>query len=196
MSGQKELVNSREAILDAAVQLFSEHGYSGTTMRAIAKAVGLLPGSLYTHIDSKETLLFEVVEDGIEKFLAIERQVEDSSEPADKRLRTAIKAHIALAAMDRERMLIVFHQWRFLSEPNRSRAIEMRRRYAQAYVNIVKDGMAAGVFRDDIDPQITVFSILGALNWTPEWYRPDGPHTAEEVGERMADTLISGLQRK
>ena len=196
MSEQKELVNSREAILDAAVQLFSEHGYSGTTMRAIAKAVGLLPGSLYTHIDSKETLLFEVVEDGIEKFLTIQRQVEDSTDPADKRLRTAIKAHIALAALDRERMLIVFHQWRFLSEPNRSRAIEMRRQYAQAYVNIIKDGMESGVFRRDIDPQIAVFSILGALNWTPEWYRPDGPISAEEVGERMADTLISGLQPK
>ena len=179
--------------MDAAVQLFSEYGYSGTTMRDIAKAVGLLPGSLYTHIDSKETLLFEVVESGIQKFLEIEKLVEASTETADKRLRTAIKAHIAVVAVDRERMLIVFHQWRFLREPNRERAIEMRRRYAQTFVNIVKKGVSEGVFRSNIDPQITVFAILGALNWTPEWYRPDGPISPEEVGERIADGLIAGL---
>jgi AcrR family transcriptional regulator len=191
---RKEVTPAREAIIDAAVHLFSERGYSGTTMRDIAKAVGLLPGSLYTHIDSKETLLFEVVESGIEKFLRIEKLVEASSEPADIRLLSAIKAHIEVAAENPERMLIVFHQWRFLSEPNRLQAVNMRRRYAQAFMNIVADGIKSGLFRPNLDVKIAVFTILGALNWIPEWYSPSGKTRPDEVGNQLAAVLLSGLR--
>src|SRR6202034_4054617 len=62
-------ISTRVAIADTAVRLFSEHGYTGTTMRDIAEAVGVLPGSLYAHIDSKETLLLKIVSDGIAQFL-------------------------------------------------------------------------------------------------------------------------------
>jgi len=65
---------TREVIADVAVRLFGEHGYTGTTMRDIAEAVGVLPGSLYAHIDSKETLLLEIVKDGIaERFAELRK---------------------------------------------------------------------------------------------------------------------------
>jgi AcrR family transcriptional regulator len=180
--------------MDAAVRLFSEHGYTGTTMRDIAKAVGLLPGSLYSHIDSKETLLFAIVEGGIEKFLAIQKLDEASKEAPDKRLRAAIKAHVDVVAEDPQRMLIVFHQWRFLSDENRARAAGLRRGYASTYTRILADGVKAKIFRKDVDTRIAVFAILGALNWTPEWYSRSGELSAEKVGDRLADLLISGLR--
>jgi AcrR family transcriptional regulator len=193
VSTEKVSPRPREAILEAAMRLFSERGYTGTTMRDIAGAVGVLPGSLYAHIDGKETLLVEIIESGIEKFLAIERLVEASTEPADVRMRAAIKAHIATVAQNPERMLIVFHQWRFLGEANRARAVGMRRRYARIFTRIVNDGIETGVFDKDLDPRIAVFSILGALNWTPEWYSPGGSMSADAIGEQMANTLLCGL---
>lgn len=189
----KDAVRPREAIMDAAVRLFSEHGYTGTTMRDIAKAVGLLPGSLYSHIDSKETLLFAIVESGIDRFLEIQDVVAASAEPADRRLRDAIKAHVSVVAADPQRLLIVFHQWRFLTEPRRSRAVDMRRRYAKMFSGILQDGVQQGIFRPDIDVRIAVFAILGALNWTPEWYSPTGPTSPDEIGTRLASVLLSGL---
>jgi len=193
MSKPQEVSTPRTAILDASVRLFGEHGYTGTTMRDIAKAVGVLPGSLYAHIDSKETLLLEIVESGIERFLAVQELVESSDAPADEKLRIAIKAHIAIVADDPGRTLVVFHQWRFLTEPNRTRAVAMRRRYAQTFMKILTDGMEKGVFRADLDKRVVVFSVLGALNWTPEWYLPDGEMDAEEIGNRFADTMLLGL---
>ena len=183
----------REAIIDVAVRLFGENGYNATTMRDIAQAVGILPGSLYAHIDSKESLLIEIVEKGIERFLAIDRLLAASNESPSARMRIAICEHVKAVAESPERNLVVFHQWRFLSGPNRTRAMTMRRRYAKAFMNIVNEGIANGDFNPKLDARLAVFGILGALNWTPEWYSASGPMSADEVGQKMADSLINGL---
>lgn len=195
MSNSNSSSGSRGAITEVAVRLFSEHGYTGTSMRDIAKAVGMLPGSLYAHIDSKETLLLEIVQAGIQQFLEIEQLLDASDLPPEGRLRLAIHAHIKLVADNPERTLIVFHQWRFLGEPNRARAVTMRRRYANAYMKIVKEGVACGDFSAELDTRIAVFGILGALNWTPEWYSPKGKLDADEIADKLAQALICGLRR-
>jgi AcrR family transcriptional regulator len=124
----------REYILEAATRLFSQKGYAGTTMRDIAKAVGVLPGSLYAHIEGKEGLLLEIVETGIDRFLAAGEQL-DGDTPAD-RMRSAIKAHVGIVAENPERTLVVFHQWRFLSGPNRARIVDKRRRYEAIFSSL------------------------------------------------------------
>lgn len=187
-------LSSREAIVDVAAKLFSEHGYTGTTMRDIAKAVGLLPGSLYAHIDSKDQLLLEIVSSGISRFLGVEGELKGTKASAIDQLRTAIRWHMSAVAEDPERTLVVFHQWRFLEEPNRSKALEMRRRYAGAFFRIIDLGKASGEFSPALDTRVSVFGILGALNWVPEWFSPDGAMTASEIAERLADTLIGGLR--
>lgn len=186
-------LHPREEILEASMQLFSKHGYTGTTMRDIAKAVGVLPGSLYAHISSKEAVLDEIVESGIEKFLAISTRRETSTGSAEARMRAAIKAHVAVVAENPERTLVVFHQWRYLAGSNLNRAVEKRRRYEQTFAKIIADGIDSGVFNPKLDQRIAVFTILGALNWTPEWYSPKGSLGAEEIGERLADTLLQGI---
>ncbi len=186
--------STREMIADVAVRLFSEHGYTGTTMRDIAEAVGVLPGSLYAHIESKETLLLEIVSDGIARFLAIEQALEASVDSPEARLRKAIRAHVDVVAEDPQHSLVVFHQWRFLSEPNRASAVAMRRRYANAFVKIVEDGKSSGVFSPRLDTRITVFGILGALNWIPEWYSDKGAASAGEIADKLAESLIFGLR--
>ena len=195
MSTRQNLGRPREAILEAATHLFSQTGFAGTTMRDIAKAVGVLPGSLYAHIDGKETLLFEIVELGIERFLAISEPLRDSPEPAEVRLRKAIKAHVGVVAESPQRTLVVFHQWRYLTGPNLEAAIEKRRRYEEAFTTIMQEGVDSGAFSPDLHVKIAVLTVLGALNWTPEWYHPDGPITADEIGDMLADTLLQGLQR-
>lgn len=194
MSSVKEQpIHPRESILNAAVHLFAEFGYNGTTMRDIAKQVGVLPGSLYAHISGKDELLSTIVESGIAKFLGIIHEIEASDAPADVRMRNAIKAHVATVAENPERTLVVFHQWRFLPEPARARAVELRRDYAQAFFQILEAGVADGTFRKPLDARFAIFSILGALNWVPEWYSPQGSKDADTIGNAVADTLIKGL---
>lgn len=194
MKKKLEPLTSRELIFETAVKLFGEFGYTGTTMRDIAKAVGLLPGSLYAHIDSKEALLLEIVGMGINRFLSIMDLVESSQESPKQRLRIAIKAHLTAVAEDPVRTLVIFHQWRFLTDENRTRAIEMRRQYAQAFKKIIEEGVASGSFRPDLNIRVAVFTVLGALNWASEWYSSKGTMNAEDLGEAFADTLLLGLE--
>ncbi len=185
----------RDAILDAAICLFGKQGYSGTSMRDIATAVGVLPGSLYAHIASKEALLADIVEDGVNRFLAAVRPYAESDAPPTDKLRAMMIAHVAVVADNPERSLVVFHQWRYLGDDNIQAAIGKRRDYEQAFIGVIDDGMKAGAFRADINLRIAVLAILGALNWTPEWLSPDGRLSPEEVGEIMADTLLMGVRR-
>ena len=194
MSTQRTNGSPREAILDVATQLFSEKGYAGTTMRDIAKAVGVLPGSLYSHIDGKETVLFEIVEGGIDRFLAAGESVAEIADPAD-RMRAAIKAHVVVVSESPDRTLVVFHQWRFLSGPNRARIVDKRRRYEEIFTTLMEEGVKTKAFSTQLDTKIGVRTILGALNWTAEWYSPSGAAAAEEIGDRMADTVLWGLLR-
>jgi AcrR family transcriptional regulator len=188
-------ISPRESILEVATQLFSETGYAGTTMRDIANAVGVLPGSLYAHIDGKETLLLEIVESGIDRFLAATSVIDGKADAGD-RMRAAIKAHVSVVAENPQRTLVVFHQWRYLTGDNRVRIVEKRRRYEDVFRSIMVDGAEQGAFADKLDTKIAVLSILGALNWTAEWLRPDGPATPVEVGERLADALLFGILRQ
>lgn len=192
MSQSPEISKPREAIIEAAITLFGKRGYTGTTMRDIAQEVGILPGSLYAHIDSKETLLDEIVELGIESFLGIEAALQRDAPPTE-RLRAAIKAHAKIAAENPGRSLVVFHQWRFLTEANLSRALNKRRRYQQIFVTIIDEGIADQSFDPGLDAKAAVFTILGALNWIPEWYSPTGHFSSSVVGDKIADILIKGL---
>lgn len=187
-------IGPRDAIMDAAMHLFGKQGYSGTSMRDIASAVGVLPGSLYAHIASKEALLVEIVDDGIHRFLAAVRShVESDVTPAEK-LRSMVIAHLAVVADNPERSLVVFHQWRFLGEGNIQAAIGKRSDYEQAFIGVIDDGIKSGAFRANLNRRIAVLTILGALNWTPEWLSPDGTLSPEEVGGVIADTLLMGVR--
>jgi len=186
----------REVITDAALRLFGAKGYNGTTMRDIAQEVGILPGSLYAHIDSKQGLLEEIVQSGIEPYLEILRALKESEHRPSEKLRRYIVAHVNVVAQNPERTFVVFHEWRFLTEPKRSLAVKLRRRYAQGLTQIVNDGIACGEFSSELTEHIAVFSIIGALNWIPEWYSPHGPSSADVIGNQLADTLIDGLRTR
>jgi TetR/AcrR family transcriptional regulator, cholesterol catabolism regulator len=189
----QQITGPREAICDSAVKLFGQQGYSGTSMRDIASAVGVLPGSLYAHIQSKETLLAEIVEDGIHSF--IDRVSPFVSGPAATidRLKSMIVAHVEVVAANPERSLVVFHQWRYLGPENLPLAVEKRRQYERCYIDVVKEGMSDGSFKPELNSRIAVLTILGALNWTPEWFSPNGRLSPSEVGELMAGTLLGGI---
>jgi TetR/AcrR family transcriptional regulator, cholesterol catabolism regulator len=190
----ESLAGPREAIMDAAMHLFGKQGYSGTSMRDIASAVGVLPGSLYAHIASKEALLVDIVEDGINRFLAAVRPHVDSRATPAEKLRAMVIAHVAVVADNPERSLVVFHQWRFLGDSNIQAAIGKRRDYEQAFIGVIEEGMKAGTFRANLNRRIAVLTILGALNWTPEWLSPEGSLSPVDVGGLIADTLLMGVQ--
>lgn len=189
----EQVTGQRDVIRNHAIRLFGKQGYTGTSMRDIASAVGVLPGSLYAHIASKEALLVEIVDEGISRFLdRVEPHVAGEGAPVD-RLRAMIVAHVEVVAEQPEHSQVVFHQWRYLADENRPFAIGRRRDYERCFVKVVEQGILDGSLKPDLNPRIAVLTILGALNWTPEWFSPDGKLSPAEVGDLMAGTLLGGI---
>ena len=184
---------SAERILEAATRLFGERGYPSTSMRDIGEAVGLLAGSLYSHISSKEAVLLQIIETGLDRYLGALLPIVESDEPADERLRAAVKAHVELVASHVEESLVALHQWKFLGGDNRQRIEAKRHAGSDAFNRILAEGIESGVFKPVPSPDITISGILGTLNWVPEWYSPKGPATPEEIGDQLADLLLGGL---
>jgi AcrR family transcriptional regulator len=183
---------TKQAILDAATTLLGERDYPATSIRDIARAVGMLPGSLYGFVDNKEAILYEIVSRGIDQFVAMVDDIVEGGDPPDVQLRRAIIEHLKLVSQNPGGVLVVFHQWRYLGPEGRRNVVAMRHRYEQFFRATVEAGIAEGLFRHDLDVRYAVFSILGALNWLPEWLTKDDPE-AEALGEKLADVLMGGM---
>ena len=185
---------SAELIEQEAVRLFGERTYPVVGMRDIGDAVGLLPGSLYVHISSKEDLLLRIVERGIQNYLDAITPVVESGEPAATRLRGAISAHMSVLATTVEQTRVAVHQWTYLSPENQEQVAAMRRRYEELFDRILREGIASGDFREMPHPRVAVLSTIGMLNSVTQWYAPDGALSAAEIGEVLADNALVGLQ--
>lgn len=184
----------RAELVEVAARLFSERGYHGTSMQDLGQALGIQRGSLYAHIGSKEELLFDVVEEGAERFLARGRAALNATGGARARLREFLVGHIETATQHLEASTVFLNEWRYLSPELREVIQAKRDAYEAMARSIVSDGVSTGEFRADADVRFAARLLLSAGNWTYTWYRPGGDLTAGEIGERFAELVTRGLE--
>ncbi len=182
----------REAMLEAAIALFSQKGYHATTVREIAQAVGILPGSLYAHMAAKEDLLCEAVEQAWERFREAVAPIAASPGHAGERLRRAMAAHIRVVAESPAAATVFLHEWRALSSERRAQAVAYRRKYEELLSRIIREGIESGVFRP-VDERFVRLLVLSVVNWTYQWYRADGPLSPEQVADQFYAIISQGL---
>lgn len=187
---------SLEAIEREAVQLFGEKSYPLTGMRDLSERVGILPGSLYAHISSKEDLLLRIVESGIRKYREAVAPFAEAEGPADERLRGALRAHMSVLAATREQTLVTFQQWRYLGEENRALVVQRRQAFEDLFTRILADGIASGVFRPVAHRRVAVLGIIGALNMATDWFSANGSLSSEEIADALADNFLQGLVKE
>jgi TetR/AcrR family transcriptional regulator, cholesterol catabolism regulator len=187
-------MDRREAIIDAAVQLFHKQGYSNTSMQNIADAVGILKGSLYYYISSKEDLLYEIHERFMTVLIAnTERREANADLPPRQRLEGVITDLIYLIR-DYRAYVEVFFRERYTMQGSRWDAIHQNReRYEAVVRTIVRQGQQDGSFRADLDAQIVTFGLFGMCNWTYQWMNPDGRLGTAELARIFSAMLLDGL---
>jgi AcrR family transcriptional regulator len=183
----------RDEMVAVAARLFSERGYHGTSMQHLAEALGLQRGSLYAHIGSKEELLFDVVNEGADRFIERGETAFKLEAIASLRLRRLLVGHIETAIEHLDAATVFLNEWRYLSSDLRAIVQEKRDAYEAMVRGIIEDGIAAGEFRDDADVRFAARLVLSAGNWTYAWYRPGGELGPTEIGQKFAELLIKGL---
>jgi AcrR family transcriptional regulator len=189
--GTRTRTARREDVLAAAERLFSERGYHQTSMADIGADLGLRPGSLYAHIESKEELLFEIVARAAREFEAATRPARDRRLGARERLRLGVRGHLQVLADHRDGSRVFLTEWRFLTGERLAAARVLRDRYEELWREILADGRAEGAFTADL--ALGRMAVLSVLNWSHQWFRPDGRLGPEAVADELAAILLDGL---
>lgn len=184
-------VERKRAILEAAGRAFRARGFHATSMRDIAAELGMTVGNLYYYFESKQALLAFCQHETLDRLLSLVEENGPDGEGAADRLRRIIVGHV-VCLHETLPGAIAHSNLDPLPEPDRARCVERRDRYEAALRRIVRDGIASGEFAP-LDEKIAVWTILGAVNGTAQWFRSEGPQSARTLGDRMADQLVRGL---
>lgn len=189
--GKLEKVNRRDEILDAAGQLFSRQGFHATSMRDLARAVNLQGGSLYAHIESKEEVLFELVNRAADEFLSNAEAI-PANLPPQEQLERLIQGHLEVIVRELDNATVFFHEWKFLNPSLQSKITARRDAYEGCFRKVIEAGVKSGDFQVE-DVRLTTMYVLSALNWTYHWYRPGGRLTLELLSRQYRNLVFKTL---
>jgi TetR/AcrR family transcriptional regulator, cholesterol catabolism regulator len=193
-NAKKRVRLTQKAIVTAAAELFAGKGFGATSLDDIAEQLGVTKGALYYHIKNKEEILrliYLTVLAASEEPLA--RIVEANLPPAEK-LSRAIAHHAAVAADRSPAMTVFYREQPHLTGPFAKEIILRKKAYETYFRRIIAEGQMKGVFTKEIDPKIAAFGILGMCNWLSQWYKADGPFTAQQIATMFSQMVDSGLE--
>ena len=186
----------REKIHEDAIAAFNRKGYEATSISEIAEMSGLLKGSLYYYIDSKEDLLADIFAQSDREFLALIDETVALDLPEIDRLRHFARAWCMWYLENIGRSRVYVNDWTHLTGERRRRQAEMRRVYGRKVQELIDRAMRELGLEPRLDPEITRRYIFSAINGLPMWYRADGAAPPEEVaeayGELVVGTVLNG----
>ena len=188
-----ETGDSRDGLLEAAGQLFRKKGFAATTVREIAEAAGVWPGSLHYYFPTKESILLALMEQGIasaeEGFRAALEEAEDPIE----RIRLAIRNHIRMLVGDKHGTYVLLYEGRGLEGDARSAMVRLRDRYDAMWDGLLYQALGTGRLRKDLDVRLTRLMILGAVNWMAQWFAAGKGRSADEIADDFATMMLDGI---
>jgi AcrR family transcriptional regulator len=182
-------------ILDVAAQVFFEKGYDATSLQDIANSTGILKGSLYYYIETKEDLLGYLLREAQEKGLrSILPIVEGPGDPT-QRLSGMIRCHVDYVCTDRARTAVFLHERQRLSEERRKECLGDEHAYPHLFQRVIAEGQKAGQFQPRLDPHLTALCLIGSLNSLYEWYQATGKYSVSAIAEHYVAITLAGLTR-
>lgn len=190
-AGGRQRRNRRQEVLEAAVRVFHKKGYASASIQDVAAEVGVLKGSLYHYIDSKEDLLARIFEDSAGRFVAMLDEASGLDERPVERLRSFARTCSLWYLRNIERVAIYATEWKHLTGKRRKEVMEIREAYERRLAGLIGEVVEAGEAVDHLDVNFATYFIFGALNGLPDWYRRRGPDPAERIADAYADLIVN-----
>jgi AcrR family transcriptional regulator len=194
VKSRKTAPAKEQEIIAAAASLFKEKGYRATTLEDIAAAVGMLKGSLYYYIRSKEELLYLVVRDPIRQAYNKLEQIVNSDAPVTAKITQAIANHVAIFHQHYPHIAVYLHDFHNVMQKLKDNSIEAPKEYQQLLAQLLQQGVDSGELRSDLDVTVAGYAILGMCNWMYRWYKPEGNLSAEAIADVFTKLVLEGLQ--
>ncbi len=183
-----KVLEKQRAILLAASNLFRGKGFHATGMRDIATSAGMTVGNLYYYFRNKEEILAFCQEETLDRLKALVTQIRSAPERACDRLVALIVGHVRCLNEGIPGSLAHLEVPESLSDAMKKK----RDDYEDALRQLIRESVAEGTF-EACDEKVAALAILGAVNWTVRWFRPEGTRDAEGIGFTFAQQLVGGL---
>jgi TetR/AcrR family transcriptional regulator, cholesterol catabolism regulator len=190
---RETLTDSRQEILRTAARLFQQQGYDATSMNDVAAALKLSKGGLYHHFQSKDEILFNLMDHAMnitqERVVNAVRGIADPEE----RLRTLIRLHIGvvLSASDRE-ITVMLHENHPLPPPLRRKINTRKKDYIHFLEGLIAEVQRARQSKAGVTPRAAAFALLGMINWIYQWYKPEGSLQQEHLTRQYTEIFFAG----
>jgi AcrR family transcriptional regulator len=183
---------TRDDILDAAAQVFRKKGFHGASMADIADAVKLQKASLYHHVSSKQEILLALLDRALEMLFEQIDIIAKQPLPADEKLRQMVQVYLRLLADNSDLSSVLLFEHRSLEPDQHKRHIPNRDRFEALWRETLDEGVQDGLFVCS-DTGLAVRALMGVLNWTLTWYRPNGALSIEQIADQYTTLLLTGL---
>ena len=191
---EQQRESKRNAVLQAAAQLFNERGFHATSLDDVAARLDVSKPTVYYYVKNKEEILLQCVSRGLQLTLdGIEASRRAGGTALDQ-LIACMEVYGRVVTMDFGMCLIRVGD-EGLTPDARKQLRAMKASIDMAFRRLVAAGVEEGALAP-CDPKLTAFAIAGALSWIGRWYRPDGEYTSEEVVQQCIQTLLSGVLRR
>lgn len=188
---QKSQEKAQEIYLTAA-QIFFTKGYNACSLNDIAEALNITKAGLYYYVESKQSLLFEIVNLGLD---SVDREVLEparSIADAEERLRFMVYNHARLCAGGNHAVIIISHEINELNFYQREEVLKRRRDYFDFVRNTLVEIQSQDKLHN-VDITTATFTLFGMILWLSRWYRPNGTMSVEKVCEDVCEMALRGL---
>lgn len=166
--------------------MFRHRGYSGTTMRDLATELGLTSGSIFHYFGSKEEVLLQVVEDGVNHAIGLIRAAQEESDAGLPMIRAMMEAHLESIVGDYPQgSSVLFHEQWELSKEAQDRLSELRDRYEVLWDEALAS--LGGTYADSDTRRMRRLLLLGAMNWASQWYKASGPYGLDRISDELME---------
>jgi AcrR family transcriptional regulator len=184
---------TRQAIIDSAVELFHERGYHATSVRDIVEYAGITKGAFYHHFESKEILLRLIYQDYLNYQMAIFHEVVTHPASPREHLKELIVCIIIAVERYREHVAIFHQELRVFSEEYRKKVASERLMMRREFRKVIQQGIETGEFRQDLDVDITALAILGMCSSTYQWLSRSGRYSTAKIANDFALLTVDGI---
>lgn len=190
--------NRRQEISEAAVKVFHRLGYTAASVSAVAAELGIDRATLYYYFSSKEQMFDEIIRSVLEENVELAKRIAKSGMSPTRKMRELIMALMTSYAANYPLLYIYIREdLKNVSDERSSWSAHMRglnKSIEQSVIDIVEQGYADGSFRKVGTPKVIAYGVLGMLNWTHRWYKPEHSVSAEDLGKTFAEMIVSGLE--
>jgi TetR/AcrR family transcriptional regulator, cholesterol catabolism regulator len=186
-------VDPRQEILRTAARLFQQRGYDATSMNDVAAALKLSKGGLYHHFQSKDEILFNLMNHAMD--ITQERVIDGVGgivEP-EERLRTLIRRHVEVVMSVRDREItVMLHENHPLPPAMRRRINARKKNYVHFVEGLIAEVQRGRSGKGNVTPRAAAFALLGMMNWIYQWYRPEGALQEESLVRQYTEIFFAG----